>query len=36
LAGRFQLFAQDLQIELDFITEAPLAPTGLSVIGGAG
>jgi hypothetical protein len=36
LAGRFQLFAQDLQAELDVITEAPLAPTGLSAIGGVG
>ena len=30
LAGRFQLFADDLQLELDAITEAPLAPTGLT------
>ena len=29
LAGRFQLFADDLQARLDDITDAPLAPTGL-------
>ena len=33
-AGRFQLFAQDLQTEV--ITEAPVAPTGLSAIGVVG
>lgn len=36
LAGRFQLFATDLQLELDTITEAPLAPTGLSAVSGNG
>ena len=30
LADDFQLFANDLQQELDAITEAPLAPTGLT------
>ena len=30
LADDFQLFANDLQQELDAITDAPLAPTGLS------
>jgi hypothetical protein len=30
LAGRFQLFADDLQVELDGLAEAPAAPTGLT------
>jgi hypothetical protein len=36
LSGRFQLFAADLQLELDTITEAPLAPTGLTAVAGNG
>jgi hypothetical protein len=36
LAGRFQLFAQDLQTDLDAITEAPFAPSGLTATGEGG
>jgi fibronectin type 3 domain-containing protein len=36
LSGRFQVFASDLQLDLDAITEAPLAPTGLTAVGGNG
>jgi pectate lyase len=36
LAGRFQLFAQDLQTDLGAMTEAPLAPAGLTATGEVG
>ncbi|MHC4996320.1 MAG: hypothetical protein ACYTGQ_14845, partial [Planctomycetota bacterium] len=36
LADKFQLFAEDLQLELDSITDAPLAPAGLTATAAAG
>ena len=36
LAGKFQLFANDLQLQLDTIADAPLPPTGLAANAGVG